>query len=76
MEKIREFDFEIVYVPRSDNILADALSRMYSNKAPGTVRVPSKYTQHDDNNKHLGLHKILLAGVEAFAVCKGPCQSL
>ena len=79
MEKIGEFDFEIIYVPGTDNVLADALSQMYSNEAPGTVRVPSEYMLHDDRNEHLGLHKIsmpLLAGVEAFAVHEGPWQSL
>jgi RNase H-like domain found in reverse transcriptase len=37
LEKIGKFDFEIVYIPGSENVLADALSRMYSNESPGTV---------------------------------------
>jgi RNase H-like domain found in reverse transcriptase/Integrase zinc binding domain len=71
IEKIGEFDFEIIYIPGSENVLADALSRMYSNESPGTVRGPSEYTEYDDNNEHLGIHEIsmpLLAGVEAVAV--------
>jgi RNase H-like domain found in reverse transcriptase len=71
MEKIREFDFEIIYVPGSNNVLADALSRMYLNEAPGTVRGPSEYMEHDDNNGHLGLHRIsmpVLTGAEALAI--------
>lgn len=38
LEALSEFNFEITYIPGEKNILADALSRMYSNKAPGTVR--------------------------------------
>ncbi|PIL27303.1 transcription factor [Ganoderma sinense ZZ0214-1] len=47
MEKLSEFDFRVEYVPGVDNVLADALSRIYSNDAPGTVRAPSEYAQHD-----------------------------
>lgn len=38
LEKISEFDFVVVYVPGADNILSDALSRLYSNDEAGTVR--------------------------------------
>jgi hypothetical protein len=71
MEKISEFDFEVVYVPGTENVLADALSRMYSNDAPGTVRSDAEYTQHDDSRVNLLAHGIstpLLAGIEAMAV--------
>jgi hypothetical protein len=44
IEKISSFNFEVVYVPGSKNVLADALSRIYSNDAPGTVRSHSEYT--------------------------------
>lgn len=37
LEQISEFNFEVQYVPGVDNVLADALSRMYSHDAPGTV---------------------------------------
>src|SRR5262249_4723362 len=46
LEAISEFDFEIVYVEGSTNILADALSRIYSNDAAGTMRAPSEFPQH------------------------------
>ncbi|CAA7269982.1 unnamed protein product [Cyclocybe aegerita] len=49
MEKISIFDFEVVYVPGVENILSDALSRIYSNDAPGTVRALSEYTEHNDS---------------------------
>jgi hypothetical protein len=47
IEKISSFDFEIEYVPGAENVFADALSRIYSNEAPGTVRARSEYTYHD-----------------------------
>jgi hypothetical protein len=47
IEKISSFDFDIEYVPGTDNVLADALSPIYSNEAPGTVRARSEYTYHD-----------------------------
>ena len=47
MEKIAIFPFEVQYVPGSENVLADALSRMYSHDSPTTVRQPSEYTYHD-----------------------------
>ena len=50
IEKISEFNFEITYIPGSENVLADALSRIYSNDSPGTVRAPSEYTQHDEGS--------------------------
>ncbi|KAH0578939.1 hypothetical protein H2248_003122 [Termitomyces sp. 'cryptogamus'] len=42
------FNFEVIYVPGSENILSDTLSRIYSNDAPGTIRAGSEYTQFDD----------------------------
>jgi hypothetical protein len=50
MEAMSDFSFEVIYVPGVDNILADALSRLYSNDSPGMRRVPSEYTQFDDNS--------------------------
>jgi hypothetical protein len=68
LEKISSFDFEVVYVPGSENVVADALSRIYSNDAPGTVRARSEYTYHDVINEDLEILTDplpILAGVEA-----------
>ncbi|KAG9221532.1 hypothetical protein CCMSSC00406_0009355 [Pleurotus cornucopiae] len=53
LEKVSEFDFTPVYIAGSENVLSDALSRMYSNDAPGTERARSEYTYHDlaDNDQ-------------------------
>ncbi|KIK53994.1 hypothetical protein GYMLUDRAFT_249892 [Collybiopsis luxurians FD-317 M1] len=37
LEKISEFNFKVRYVPGIENVLADALSRLYSNDKSGTV---------------------------------------
>jgi hypothetical protein len=72
VEKISGFDFEIKYVPGTENVLADALSRIYSNEAPGTVRSRSEYTYHDViNNNDLEINLITMpvfAGREAIAL--------
>ncbi|KAG9227856.1 hypothetical protein CCMSSC00406_0008678 [Pleurotus cornucopiae] len=47
LEKVSEFDFTPVYIAGSENVLSDALSRMYSNNTPGAERARSKYTYHD-----------------------------
>jgi hypothetical protein len=47
LEKISSFSFEVVYIPGSDNVVADALSRMYANDSPGTVRATSEFPLHD-----------------------------
>lgn len=41
IEKISEFNFDVEYLPGPLNVLPDALSRMYSNDAPGTLRLAS-----------------------------------
>ena len=48
LEQISKFNFTIEYVPGVENVLADALSRIYAHGQPGTVRAPSKYTQFDE----------------------------
>ncbi len=69
MEKMSEFDFDIKYVPRMENVLTDALSRLWTNEAPGTVRGRSTYTYHDvlDNDSIVahGVSMPVLVGLEA-----------
>ena len=72
LEKISEFDFEIEYIPGVENVLPDTLSRMYSNDAPGTVRVASEYTQLADVGIESALASLVsmpvMVGLEAGAV--------
>jgi hypothetical protein len=73
LEKISAFDFEVVYIPGSENVVADALSRMYANNlnSPGTVRSRTEFTQHDvldDDTSTIdepGCDTPVLAGMEA-----------
>lgn len=55
IEKISCFQFEVVYVPGAENVLADALSRMYSDDSPNTVRAKSEYTYHDVVNDDMDI---------------------
>ncbi|KAJ2930134.1 hypothetical protein H1R20_g6930, partial [Candolleomyces eurysporus] len=69
MEKISTFNFEVIYVPGVDNILSDALSRIYSYDALGTVHAPGEYTEHDDTldlpvGGRLELSMLVLVGKE------------
>lgn len=50
LEKISNFTFEVVYIAGSENVVADALSRIYSNDSVGTVRAKSEFTYHDVND--------------------------
>ena len=71
LEKMSTFDFEVVYIPGSDNVVADALSRLYANDSPGTVRSRSEFTCHDvvDDDTSVIDDSVcevpVLAGVEA-----------
>jgi hypothetical protein len=71
LEKISSYTFEVVYVPGSENVVADALSRIYSNDSIGTERARSEYTYHDvvdDDTSTMGNTSEtipLLAGIEA-----------
>ena len=81
IEKISEFDFKVVYVPGSENVVADALSRMYSADSVGTVRAQSEYTYFDMvNEDNVVLEETtmpVLAGLEAsMAVQKRPRKAL
>ena len=75
MEKISEFNFEVEYIPGIENVLADALSRLYSNDAPGMVRARSEYTYHDIiDNDVLLMHDISMpvrTNLEATSVTLG-----
>ena len=64
LEKISDFDFEIIYIPGTSNILANTLSRIYSGDLPGTVRTDSEYTQFDK-------HGIQLAAIDTGSTTKG-----
>lgn len=68
LEKISSFMFEVVYVAGSENVLADALSRMYSNDSPGTEQARSEFTTYDivdEDTVPLTSHMVLLAGMDA-----------
>ncbi|KAF9441161.1 hypothetical protein P691DRAFT_611215, partial [Macrolepiota fuliginosa MF-IS2] len=51
IEKMSAFNFEVEYVPGSENILSDALSRIYSNDSLGTVCTPSEYVEYDSSKE-------------------------
>lgn len=67
-----------MYVPGVDNVLADALSHMYSEEAPGTIQACSEYTYHNIvDNDVLLMHAVsmpLLMGVEAVSISQRPCD--
>jgi hypothetical protein len=71
IEKISVFDFEVVYITGSENVVADALSRLYANDSPGTIRSSTEYTSHDvlDDDtlvvQQNSLDMPILAGIEA-----------
>jgi hypothetical protein len=69
LEAIAEFDFEIKFVPGKENVLSDALSRMWSNDAPGTVRGASAYSAHDPDHPNVSVRAALpmIVGDEARA---------
>jgi hypothetical protein len=72
------FDFEVHYVPGTENILSDALLRIYSNEAPGTVRTPSEYTEYDNTSQ--SLEKVLKHHCHTFTcwdrgrMCNHQCE--
>jgi hypothetical protein len=49
LELISSFDFEIKYIPGETNMLADVLSRIYSNEKKGAVRAPSEYVMLEED---------------------------
>jgi hypothetical protein len=71
LEKISNFTFEVVYIAGSENMVADALSRIYSNDSVGTEHARSEYTYHDivdDDTVNIARQDDslpVLAGIEA-----------
>jgi len=68
-QKISSFIFEVVYAAGSENVLADALSRIYSNDSIGTNHAHLEYTVYDvidEDMVVLGSDMPLLAGMEAM----------
>ena len=76
LEKISSFTFEVVYIAGCENIVANALSQMYSNDSIGTERARSEFTYHDvvdEDVLFLGLlaeELPILAGMEARVVTR------
>lgn len=54
LDVLNEFDFTIRYIPGETNGLADALSRIYSDKPEGVVWADSEFIEDEDDQK-LGL---------------------
>ena len=57
-----------MYAASSENVLADALSHLYSNDSPGTVRAQLEFTQFDmldEEPADMVTQMPLLAGLEA-----------
>ncbi|KAF9447434.1 hypothetical protein P691DRAFT_609894, partial [Macrolepiota fuliginosa MF-IS2] len=50
LEDISNFNFDIVYIPGNTNVVADALSRMYSDEPRGTVWAASEYVTAEEEN--------------------------
>lgn len=51
LEEISEFNFEIIHVPGAQNLLADTLSRLYSDEPCGTVHAVSEYLLEVDDDR-------------------------
>ncbi|KAJ8481441.1 hypothetical protein ONZ45_g15313 [Pleurotus djamor] len=55
LEKISEFDFTPEYIPGTENVLSDALSRLYASDDKETKRSPSEYAYLDVDDDMPGL---------------------
>ena len=79
LEKISSFTFEVLYVTGSENVLADALSHMYSNDSLGTERARSEFTSFDvmdEDSVTLESSMVLLSGMEAVVATHRESRSL
>ena len=78
IEKISEFSFEVEYIAGSENVVADALSQMYSADSLGTIRAKSNYTYFDVVNKDgLDLEETsapILTGIEGHVAVQRHLQ--
>ena len=73
LEKISSFIFEVIYVPGTENVLADALSRIYSNNSSGTERTNTEYTYYDIIDDDITINTtgmLLLSGIEAIVATR------
>jgi len=76
LEKISLFTFEVVYIPGSENVVADALSRLYLNDLIGMQWARSEFTSHhmmDDVTLDVEMvpeNLDVLAGIEARVVTR------
>ena len=50
METLGDFDFDIIHVPGKTNVLADTLSRIYSDEPKGTVRTTSEFISTEEEH--------------------------
>ena len=86
LEKISTFNFEVVYIAGSENVVANALSCLYANDSLGMVCTWGEFTLHhmvdDDTSVVCNVDGDLpvLAGIEAqvatrcsTCVCEIPC---
>ena len=65
------FTFKVIYIEGSENVVANALLRVYANDSPGTIRSNSELMSHDvldDDTSQLDSAAVdvpILAGMEA-----------
>lgn len=79
LDKISEFGFMIAYVPGVENVLPDALSRLYSNHAVGTVSASTEYVHLAEVSLDPSMGALVsmpvLVGVGAGALAVEPRRS-
>jgi len=66
LDVLNEFEFEIQYIPGETNGFADALSRIYSDEAPGVVRAQSEYVEDNDESKTYQSTRVKPVYVETY----------